>query len=82
MPDEEVLEEGVLNPVKPEIQDPLLQAILEENGTPATAPTGEEQPNPLPNPTDIVDCVVIGTGAGGAPLLARLAMARRANFAR
>jgi choline dehydrogenase-like flavoprotein len=76
MPDEEVLEEGVLNPVQPEIQDPLLQRILADNETtPATEPTGEEAPNPLPDPTDEVDCVVIGTGAGGAPLLARLAMA-------
>ncbi|WBA40960.1 GMC family oxidoreductase [Hymenobacter canadensis] len=76
MPDEEVLEEGVLNPVQPEIQDPLLKSILADNeATPATEPTGEEAPNPLPDPTDEVDCVVIGTGAGGAPLLARLAMA-------
>lgn len=75
MPDEEVLEEGVLNPVQPEIQDPLLQSILADNATPATEPTGEEAPVPLPDPTDEVDCVVIGTGAGGAPLLARLAMA-------
>ncbi|RSK50799.1 GMC family oxidoreductase [Hymenobacter rigui] len=76
MPDEEVLEEGVLNPVQPEIQDPLLQRILADNeATPATEPTGEEAPAPLPDPTDEVDCVVIGTGAGGAPLLARLAMA-------
>ncbi|RSK46491.1 GMC family oxidoreductase [Hymenobacter perfusus] len=76
MPDEEVLEEGVLNPVQPEIQAPLLQSLLADNeATPATEPTGEEAPNPLPDPTDEVDCVVIGTGAGGAPLLARLAMA-------
>ncbi|AII52174.1 GMC family oxidoreductase [Hymenobacter sp. APR13] len=75
MPDEEVLEEGLLNPVQPEIQDPLLKSILADNATPATEPTGEEAPNPLPDPTDEVDCVVIGTGAGGAPLLARLAMA-------
>ncbi|WP_082016890.1 GMC family oxidoreductase [Hymenobacter sp. DG25B] len=71
MPDEEVLEEGVLNPVKPEVQDPLLKSILEE----AAAPTEQEQPQPLPDPAEEVDCVVIGTGAGGAPLLARLAMA-------
>ncbi|WP_303309869.1 GMC family oxidoreductase [Hymenobacter sp. BT730] len=71
MPDEEVLEEGVLNPVKPEIQDPLLKSLLKEEA----APVEKEQPQPLPDPTDEVDCVVIGTGAGGAPLLARLAMA-------
>ncbi|HEX8425583.1 GMC family oxidoreductase [Hymenobacter sp.] len=75
MPDEEVLEEGVLNPIKTEIQDPLLQAILEENSSLLTAPIGLEQPDPLPDPVEEVDCVVIGTGAGGAPLLARLAMA-------
>nr|WP_317239167.1 GMC family oxidoreductase N-terminal domain-containing protein [Hymenobacter sp. 5516J-16] len=76
MPDEEVLEEGVLNPAKPEIQDPLLKSILAENdGLLAQAPVEQEQPAPLPDPVDEVDCVVIGTGAGGAPLLARLAMA-------
>ncbi len=48
MPDEEVLEEGLLNPAKPETQDPLLQAILAENEAPATAPTELEQPAPLP----------------------------------
>ncbi|RPD49488.1 GMC family oxidoreductase [Hymenobacter sediminis] len=75
MPDEEVLEEGVLNPVQPEIQDPLLKSILAENELSAAAPVEQEQLSPLPDPTDEVDCVVIGTGAGGAPLLARLAMA-------
>jgi choline dehydrogenase-like flavoprotein len=73
MPDEETLEEGLLTPpVQPEIQDPLLKAILAEN---ETAPTELEQPEAVPDPTAVVDCVVIGTGAGGAPLLARLAMA-------
>lgn len=76
MPEEEVLEEGVLNPVQPEIQDPLLKSILAENeALPTQAPVELEQPAPLPDPVDEVDCVVIGTGAGGAPLLARLAMA-------
>ena len=77
MPEEEVLEEGVLNPVKPEIQDPLLRALLADE--PATAPvaddTTQEQPQAIAPEADEVDCVVIGLGAGGAPLLARLAMA-------
>ncbi|WP_082318264.1 GMC family oxidoreductase [Hymenobacter sp. DG25A] len=71
MPDEEVLEEGIKNPVKSEIQDPLLKSLLKESA----APTEKEQPQPVPSPAGEVDCVVIGTGAGGAPLLARLAMA-------
>jgi len=74
MPDEEVLEEGVLSPVQPEIQDPLLKSILAENAAPE-APTELEKALEIPVPADEVDCVVIGTGAGGAPLLARLAMA-------
>ena len=47
---------------------------------PAAAPT-RPSPHPLPShprrytPHDVVDAVVIGTGAGGAPLLARLAAA-------
>ena len=77
MPEEEVLEEGVLNPVKPEIQDPLLRALLADE--PAAAPvandTTQEQPQAIAPEADEVDCVVIGLGAGGAPLLARLAMA-------
>ncbi|MDU0369854.1 GMC family oxidoreductase [Hymenobacter endophyticus] len=76
MPDEEVLEEGVLNPVQPEIQDPLLKSILAENeAAPAATPVEQVQPADLPDFAEEVDCVVIGTGAGGAPLLARLAMA-------
>ncbi|MET4105796.1 GMC family oxidoreductase [Hymenobacter sp. UYP22] len=76
MPEEEVLEEGVLNPVQPEIQDPLLKNILAENeAAPAATPTEQEQPAALPDFIEEVDCVVIGTGAGGAPLLARLTMA-------
>ncbi|MCA8833230.1 GMC family oxidoreductase [Hymenobacter pini] len=78
MPDEEVLEEGTLTPIQPEIQDPLLKSILADNETApeaAYAPTEQEQPAPLPDSVEEVDCVVIGTGAGGAPLLARLAMA-------
>ncbi|GAA4391303.1 GMC family oxidoreductase [Hymenobacter koreensis] len=70
MPDEETVEEGVLNPsLTPDIQDPLLKRLVQE------APTPEPQPQPVPEPIDEVDCVIIGTGAGGAPLLARLAMA-------
>jgi choline dehydrogenase-like flavoprotein len=76
MPDEEVLEEGVLNPIRQEIQDPLLKSLLsDDDGLQAEAPVELEQLAPLPDPVDEVDCVVIGTGAGGAPLLARLAMA-------
>jgi hypothetical protein len=70
MPDEEIIEESVLNPLKSEIQDPLLKQILQESVL-EPAP----QPAEIPLPTDEVDCLVIGTGAGGAPLLARLAMA-------
>ncbi|MCC3156270.1 GMC family oxidoreductase [Hymenobacter sp. 15J16-1T3B] len=74
MPDEEeLLEEGVVSPVQPDIQDPLLRKLLKDE--PAAADTPQPQPAPLPEPGDEVDCVVIGTGAGGAPLLARLAMA-------
>ena len=54
------------------MQDPLLRELLAE--TPA-ADTPQEQPQPVPEALDEVDCVVIGTGAGGAPLLARLAAA-------
>ncbi len=76
MPDEETLEEGALTPLQPEIQDPLLREILEENDLQADPSRNPlEQPASLPDPTDEVDCVVIGTGAGGAPLLARLAQA-------
>ncbi|MBJ6109058.1 GMC family oxidoreductase [Hymenobacter sp. BT523] len=76
MPDEEVLEEGLLNPVKPEVQDPLLRTLLaDEPAAPAAADIPQEQPQAIPAEADEVDCVVIGLGAGGAPLLARLAMA-------
>ncbi|MGY2134667.1 GMC family oxidoreductase [Hymenobacter sp. HD11105] len=70
MPDEEIIEESVLNPLKQEVQDPLLRQIIQES---VLEP--EPQPAEIPLPTDEVDCLVIGTGAGGAPLLARLAMA-------
>ena len=73
MPEEEILEESVLNPVMPEVQDPLLRALLADE--PAPVDTPQEQPQALPTEADEVDCVVIGLGAGGAPLLARLAMA-------
>ena len=73
MPDEEIIEEGVLSPVLPEVQDPLLRALLAE--APAPADTPLEQPQPIPAEADEVDCLVIGLGAGGSPLLARLAMA-------
>ena len=64
-------------------QDPLLAAILAEAGDDAPAGAQEEQEyrDPEPRamrtfaPTDEVDAVVVGTGAGGAPLLARLAQA-------
>ena len=72
MPDEEIAEEGLLTPTEPAIQDPLLRELLAEN---AAAPTPREQPQPLPPAAEAVDCVVIGLGAGGAPLLARLARA-------
>ena len=77
MPDEEVIEEGVLNPVMPEVQDPLLRALMADEPAPAAVPVDipQEQQQALPAETDEVDCVVIGLGAGGAPLLARLAMA-------
>ena len=79
MPDEEVLEEGVLNPVKPEIQDPLLRALLadEPAAAPVAADTPQEKPQAVEPEADEVDCVVIGLGAGGAPLLARLAQKAR-----
>ncbi|MGI4869916.1 MAG: GMC family oxidoreductase [Janthinobacterium lividum] len=67
MPDEEIAEEGVLTPTETEVQDPLLRTLL--------ADTPEEQPQPVTAPADEVDCIVIGLGAGGAPLLARLAQA-------
>jgi len=77
MPDEEILEEGLLPPVLPEVQDPLLRALLADEPAPAPVPaaTPQEQPQALPAEADEVDCVVVGLGAGGAPLLARLAMA-------
>ena len=77
MPDEEVLEEGVLSPVELEIQDPLLRALLADEPAPEAIPadTPLEQPQAVPAPADEVDCLIIGLGAGGAPLLARLAMA-------
>jgi len=73
MPDEEIIEEGVINPVDTEIQDPLLRSLLAEE--PVAADTPEEQPQAIVPEADEVDCLVIGLGAGGAPLLARLAMA-------
>jgi choline dehydrogenase-like flavoprotein len=73
MPDEEIAEEGVLTPLEPVVQDPLLREILAENQLPLDTPL--EKPQPTPAAQDEVDCVVIGLGAGGAPLLARLAQA-------
>ncbi len=75
MPDEEIAEEGLLTPTEPAIQDPLLRELLAENAIPTTAETPRERPQPVPAPTETVDCIVIGLGAGGAPLLARLAQA-------
>jgi choline dehydrogenase-like flavoprotein len=71
MPDEEIVEEGVATPLDTTVQDPLLREILTEN----QATTPQEQPQLTPTETEAVDCVVIGLGAGGAPLLARLAQA-------
>ena len=70
-------EEETLTTTKTEIQDPLLLALLADEPVPTFAPLAvpQEQPQALPAETDEVDCVVIGLGAGGAPLLARLAMA-------
>jgi choline dehydrogenase-like flavoprotein len=73
MPEEEIAEEGVLTPLEPVVQDPLLREILAENQLPNDTPL--EKPQPTPAAQDEVDCVVIGLGAGGAPLLARLAQA-------
>jgi choline dehydrogenase-like flavoprotein len=73
MPDEEIAEEGVLTPLEPIVQDPLLREILAENQLLSDTPL--EKPQPTPAAQDEVDCVVIGLGAGGAPLLARLAQA-------
>ena len=72
MPDEEIAEEGVLTPLETTVQDPLLREILAEN---QAADTPQEQPQAVPAPDEEVDCVVIGLGAGGSPLLARLAQA-------
>jgi choline dehydrogenase-like flavoprotein len=72
MPDEEIAEEGVVTPLETAVQDPLLREILTEN---QVADTPQEQPQPTPTESESVDCVVIGLGAGGAPLLARLAQA-------
>ena len=74
MPDEEIAEEGVLSPTEPAIQDPLLRELIADNETLA-ADIPKAQPQPTPTSTETVDCIVIGLGAGGAPLLARLAQA-------
>jgi choline dehydrogenase-like flavoprotein len=73
MPDEEIAEEGVLTPLETTVQDPLLREILAENQTAGLQE--QEQATPTATKHDEVDCVVIGLGAGGAPLLARLAQA-------
>jgi choline dehydrogenase-like flavoprotein len=73
MPDEEIAEEGVITPLEPVVQDPLLREILAENQLSLDTPL--EKPQSTPAAQDEVDCVVIGLGAGGAPLLARLAQA-------
>lgn len=75
MPDEEIAEEGIISPTAPAIQDPLLRELLAENETEPTADTPQDKPLPLPAQSETVDCIVIGLGAGGAPLLARLAQA-------
>jgi choline dehydrogenase-like flavoprotein len=73
MPDEEIAEEGVLTPLETTVQDPLLREILTENQV--TADTVQEQLIVTTTASEEVDCVVIGLGAGGSPLLARLAQA-------
>ena len=73
MPDEEIAEEGVITPLETTVQDPLLREILTENH--ALADTPQEQTQLIPEKDEAVDCVIIGLGAGGAPLLARLAQA-------
>jgi choline dehydrogenase-like flavoprotein len=75
MPDEEIAEEGIISPTEPAIQDPLLRELLAENETKPAADIPQEKPLPLPTQSETVDCIVIGLGAGGAPLLARLAQA-------
>jgi len=75
MPDEEIAEEGIISPTEPAIQDPLLRELLADNETKPTADIPQENPLPLPAQSETVDCIVIGLGAGGAPLLARLAQA-------
>ncbi|MVN75943.1 GMC family oxidoreductase [Hymenobacter sp. HMF4947] len=72
MPDEEIAEEGILTPIQPAVQDPLLRELLADQ---APLDTPLAQPQPTPTPPETVDCVVIGLGAGGSPLLARLAQA-------
>jgi len=75
MPDEEIAEEGIISPTEPAIQDPLLRELLAENESKPTTEIPQEKPLPLPAQSETVDCIVIGLGAGGAPLLARLAQA-------
>jgi len=75
MPDEEIAEEGIISPTEPAIQDPLLRELLAENETNPAAHIPQEKSLPLPTQSETVDCLVIGLGAGGAPLLARLAQA-------
>jgi choline dehydrogenase-like flavoprotein len=75
MPDEEIAEEGIISPTEPAIQDPLLRELLAENETRPATEIPQEKPLPLPAQSETVDCIVIGLGAGGAPLLARLAQA-------
>jgi len=74
MPDEEIAEEGLLTPTETAIQDPLLRELLAENEV-APADITLEKTQSLPPATEEMDCIVIGLGAGGAPLLARLAQA-------
>jgi len=75
MPDEEIAEEGIISPTEPAIQDPLLRELLAENETNPAGHIPQEKSLPLPTQSETVDCLVIGLGAGGAPLLARLAQA-------
>lgn len=71
MPEEEIEETTLTPATTTAVQDPLLRELLAEE----PADTPQEKPQAVPAPAEAVDCVVIGLGAGGAPLLARLAQA-------
>ena len=60
--------------IAPSPASPSSEGAGEKKGAMNRAPTGQETDGRFPL-TDTLDAVVIGTGAGGAPLLARLAQA-------